>query len=95
MDNLTRLIGEAEISRQSNNNTVAAFLDVSSAYDNIKKNLLISILRNTGCPKLIRDYIKDWGQNRTTNFVINEDKVISRIVNKGLPQGGVLRRSII
>lgn len=90
LDNLTRLIGEAEISRQSNNNTVAAFLDVSSAYDNVKIDLLIAILRNKGCPKKIREYIKEWGRNRITNFVINEDKIITRTVNKGLPQGGVL-----
>lgn len=36
---------------------------------------------------VIVGYIDKWMRNRHTKFILNEDRVENRIVNKGLPQG--------
>lgn len=40
-------------------------------------------------------YIEEWGINRVTSkFVINEEESVTRIVNKVLPQEGVLNSTL-
>lgn len=40
INNLVNLIAEAELSMKTDSNTIAAFLDVSSAYDNVRIDIL-------------------------------------------------------
>lgn len=88
VDNLVRLTTDIEISRCTNRNMVAVFLDVSSAYDNVRTNILCDILENKDCPSRICKFIEGWMRNRCTYFAIGDEQVIKRVVNKGLPREG-------
>lgn len=90
VDNLTRLTADIEIMMKENGNTIAAFLDVSSVYDNVRRDIMIQKLLKEGCPKNLVRYINQWMKDRKTKFVISQEEEEWRIVNKGLPQEGVL-----
>lgn len=96
IDNLVDMISEIKINRDMNLNTVAAFLDVKSVYDNVRTDLMTDILVEKKCPSKITNYIDTWMRNRKNHskFIIQEDKEESRVVNKGLPQGGVLSSTL-
>lgn len=84
-DNLVRFTTDIELSRKLNRNTLAAFLDVNSAYDNVRANVLCDILREKKCPSKIVRYIDSWMRNRITKFVLGDDLIETRLVNKDLP----------
>ncbi|XP_036138908.1 uncharacterized protein LOC118644438 [Monomorium pharaonis] len=90
IDNLVRIVAEVEIGIKENKVPVAAFLDVSSAYDNVLRDILVGMLYKEGCPTRIVRYINEWMSNRIVSFVVNQEEEIKRHVYKGLPQGGVL-----
>lgn len=94
IDNLTRLTVDIHTSKQTNENLIVAFLDVKSAYDNVRTSILCDILKKKKCPSLIINYISVWMRDRVTKFILGDDKYETRIVNKGLPQGGVLSPSL-
>lgn len=73
-----------------NKSTIAAFLDVSSAYDNVCYEVMIQRLDESQCPTRIRNFIVTWMQERNVEFIIDSDQSIIRKVGKGLPQGAVL-----
>lgn len=87
VDNLVRLTTDIEISRRMNRSTIAVFLDVSSAYDNVRTNIICDILERKDCPSKIRNFVDGWMRNRLTHFAIGDDQVMVRLVNKRLPQG--------
>lgn len=89
VDNLVKLTADIEIMMKENSNTIAAFLDVSSAYDNVRKDILIPKLLKERCPKNLVRYINQWMKNRKTKFVISQEEEW-RAVNKSRPQGEVL-----
>lgn len=90
VDNLVRLSADIEISKRTNRNTIAVFLDVSLAYDNVWTNILCDILESRDCPSKIINFIDKWMRNRITTFAIGDEQVVKRVINKGLPQGSVL-----
>lgn len=90
IDNLVRLSSDIDISRRMDRNTIAVFLDVRSAYDNVRVRILCDILESKDCPYRIVKFIDRWMRNRDTSFCIGDDQIVRRVVNKGLPQGGVL-----
>lgn len=57
MDNLARLTADIEIMMKENRNTIVAFLDVSSVYDNVRRDIMIQKLLKEGCPKNLVRYI--------------------------------------
>lgn len=59
------------------------------AYDNVRKNVLINELQREKYPRNLMNY-NQWMKDKKTKFVISQE-VEWRIVNKGLPQGGVLK----
>lgn len=73
VDNLVRLTTDIEISRCTNRNTIAIFLDVSSAYDNVRTNILCDILENKGCPSRIINFVDKWMRNRYISFAIGDE----------------------
>ena len=87
-DNLTNLslyINEGFILKKS---TIAAFLDVKGAFDNVVCDILLNKLASIGCSYNLVIFIK---------FLIYERKIHSefidcchRLIHKGVPQGGVL-----
>lgn len=42
------------------------------------------------CPKYILRFVINWLYYRTTEFVINSNETVQRIVTRGLPRGAVL-----
>lgn len=90
VDNLVRLVAEAELSIQTERNTIVAFLDISSAYDNVKLDILIEKLKEKRFPNKIIKYIQEWGSGRETSFIVGEEETERSLVNKRLPQGGVI-----
>lgn len=94
VDSLVRFVTDVELSRQADRNTIAIFLDVSSAYDNVRTNVLVDTLLKKGCPSRIVRYIDAWMRNRDTRFIVGDEEVLRRVVNKGLSQGGVLSPSL-
>lgn len=89
-DSLVRFAVDIEIAMSTNRNTVAVFLDVNAAYDNVRTSVICDILKKKDCPIRIIKFIGRWVRNRVTNFAIGNEEVVKRTVNKGLPQGGVL-----
>lgn len=89
-ENLTQITTDIKIGMYKNQFTLAAFLDVTSAYDNVVYEKLIEILYNLGCPTNIVNFINEWLYYRETEFIINNRESDRRIVRKGLPQGAVL-----
>lgn len=76
---------------EQDSNTIAALLDVKSAYDNVQSSIMINILKIKGCPEKIRIFIEKWMKEREVEFIIdNEEGKEQRMVNRGLPQGGVI-----
>lgn len=60
----------------------AAFLDVSSAYDNVKGDILIKILKREKCPRRIIKYIEDWIWWRRIRFVVDEEEEEERSISR-------------
>lgn len=72
---------------ENQKDTLAVFLDVQGAFDNVDTNLLLNKLAEIGCSSKLISFINALIRCRTiyTNFT-NE----TRFVHKGVPQGGVL-----
>lgn len=69
--------------------TLAAFLDIEGAFNNIKTRSIISSLEESG----IKTFLTNWIQTMLTSRVINAslgDFSVRKTVNRGTPQGGVL-----
>lgn len=64
-------------------------MDISSAYDNVQKNILVKQLIEEKCSEKIVKYINKWLGGRVTIFIVEEISE-KRIVRQGVPQGGVL-----
>lgn len=65
-------------------------MDIRSAYDNVRRSILVNILQEKKCPEKMKKFVSEWMKDRKTRFIIQEDEIVERSVNKGLPQGGVL-----
>lgn len=89
-DNLLKLTMDIKIHIAQGCYVLAAFLDISSAYDNVRHSNLMKILMDKKCPIKISKFINEWLYSRETKFVINHNESTSKTVFKGLPQGAVL-----
>lgn len=69
---------------------MAAFLDVTSAYDNVLYKVLILKLIEIKCRNRIINMINTWMYERKVRFIKEKGKKVIRTVYKGLPQGAVL-----
>ena len=88
MDNLTNLTLNIEDSFSNNKDVLAAFLDVSGAFDNVNLEILLEKLAQIGCPVNLVQFIKFI----TFERLIHSQNIKNnpRKVYKGVPQGGVL-----
>lgn len=86
-DNLANLLLYVDTYLSKNQETLAAFLDVKSAFDEVNSQLLIDKIAAIGCPLPMVQFIK---------FLTDERQVFTahhstpRNIYKGVPQGGVL-----
>lgn len=88
IDNITDLTLKIENSFKSKQHTLATFLDISSAFDNVNCEVLLSILASYHCPEHIIKFIKFITHERLIHNEITGQS--HRKTNKGVPQGGVL-----
>lgn len=65
-------------------------MDIASAYDNVKRIILIEKLKKENCPEKIIKFVNEWMRERRVQFIISEKESETRILNQGLPQEGVL-----
>lgn len=89
-ENLTRLYADIKSARCKDRYTLVAYLDVTSAYDNVQYKSLIKKLIDLNCPANIVCFLSKWMYNRNVEFIIKNDEKCERVVSKGLPQGAVL-----
>ena len=87
-DNLTNILLYIERSFKCNRDVLAAFLDVSGAFDNVDLNLLLKCLADIECPSILLKFIKFLMFERTI-FTDSTGNTPGKVY-KGVPQGGVL-----
>lgn len=85
IDNLVRLIADVKVGFYEKKKTIAAFLDVESAYDNVRYGCLMEALIESGCPRKITQYVDQWFRDRIVKFEKEKGEYEIRPVNKGLP----------
>lgn len=90
MDNISIFTTDIRIAFSSNKSVVAAFLDISAAYDNVVITILKSKLLNLKVPIVLVNFIINLLSQRTITININDTTKVSRTLFKGLPQGSVL-----
>lgn len=89
MDSISILTTDIRIAFSSNAFVVAAFLDISAAYDNVVISILKRKLLDLKVPVILVKFIINVLSERIISLVSHDSK-ISRTVYKGLPQGSVL-----
>jgi ribonuclease HI len=89
-DCLSLLSTDIRISFEEKKNTLASFLDVSGAYDNVLLNVLCENLSGLQLPLEVVRIIWHLLKEKDLHFVFNGDIMETRIGRKGLPQGSVL-----
>lgn len=90
MDSLSVFTTDINLAFSENQSIVAAFLDVSAAYDNVLISVLKSKLVKLKVPCILTNFIINLLSIRYIFLITNQGTKISRTVFKGLPQGSVL-----
>lgn len=72
----------------SNRDTVAVFLDIKGAFDNVIPAILLQQLCDIGCSNLFIKFVSHLCLERYVTSAVNLE--VPRKVTKGVPQGGVL-----
>lgn len=89
MDNLSMLTTDIRISQSLNSYTLATFLDLSSAYDDVLINVLKKKLIKIKIPLKLVQFIINLLTERSI-IIHFSSKTINRKLWKGLPQGSVI-----
>ncbi|XP_024889477.1 uncharacterized protein LOC112465908 [Temnothorax curvispinosus] len=89
-DNLAKIVSDIRASLCVGEYTLAAFLDVSSAYDCVDYRIMLDKLIALDCPTGIVKFIANWLYRRKVRFIVNSREFVDRLVFKGLPQDAVL-----
>lgn len=89
LDCLARLVTHIQIGFSKNVSTVACFLDIDGAYNNVLIDRLVNILDEWRIGKSICNYIWNFLTERYLKITdeCDSNKVISRCTSKGLAQG--------
>lgn len=90
IDNLVKLTNDVHVGFATGKYTLAAFLDIESAYDRVDHTTLIEILKKKECPTMIVNYIINWLTDRTAKIIRRFEKPAEGRVTRGLPQGSIL-----
>ena len=88
VDNLITLKLKIEKSFIEKKGTLAAFLDVKAAFDNVNVDILLEKLAAISCPNNVIKFFKHLMHTRYIYSNFNENA--PRMVCKGVTQGGVL-----
>lgn len=89
-DNLCKLMVDINLAFSRNNYVVALFCDIKGAYDNVVPSIMFQELIKIGLPFRLVSALTFNIYER--NIIVKKDNKIigERVVNKGLPQGGIL-----
>lgn len=90
IDSLSIFTTDINLAFSNNLSVVAAFLDVSAAYDNVIIAVLKNKLMKLQVPSILVNFIINILSVRFIFVVTNQGSRLSRTVYKGLPQGSVL-----
>lgn len=60
-------------------------MDIASAYDNVKRIILIEKLKKENFPERIIKFVNEWMRERRVQFIISEKESETRILNQELP----------
>ena len=71
--------------------TTAVFIDVSNAFPSVwPEGLIYKLLNNNKIPKAYTKVIHSYLTDRSATVIIDEDRKITKQLNRGVPQGSVL-----
>jgi len=95
IDNLVTLTNRIHSAFLNNASTIAVFLDIAGAFDNVIPNILIQDilkqeLRNVGFPACFCKFIESLLAERLIYAVKNGDLSDPLITHKSTPQGSIL-----
>lgn len=88
VDNILNLSLYVQDGLRSGRDTVAVFLDVRGAFDNVVPKILLQQLVEIGCSQRFISFVSHLCLERFITSIINME--VPRRVTKGVPQGGVL-----
>lgn len=80
LDNVIELTIDVKNSFYEKKVVLATFLDVSSAYDSVKRDILINKLKKDKCPVKILKYIDDWIKWKKVKFIVGKEEDEERLV---------------
>lgn len=66
---------------------MVTFLDLSKAFDNVDITILLKIIIEKNFPPHITDWLFFYLSKRTVQLTLNDGSTVTKISNKGLPQG--------
>ncbi|CAH2091703.1 unnamed protein product [Euphydryas editha] len=90
LDSLVRLVSSVQIGFSQNIPTIACFLDIEGAYNNVSVGKVISILDELNIGKKMCSYLWEFLKERHLQIKCEESKkVLIRWTNKGLSQGDI------
>lgn len=69
---------------------ITIFIDLKKAFDTINHTILIKRLKNIGIRGKILEWFKNYLKQRTMLVRINGKDSVTRVINRGIPQGSIL-----
>ena len=89
-DLLLSLTDDLLVARDEKKFTVAVFIDLSKAFDNVQHQELLLVLQKNGIGGTALDWFENYLKNRQQRVVSNSSSSPVFMSNKGVPQGSVL-----
>lgn len=86
---LHELVSKIESSTQHGQYTLAAFLDIEGAFNNVKLSAIVDSLIKIGVEKPVYLWISQMLRTRVINSTVGET-TLRKLVDRGTPQGGVI-----
>jgi ribonuclease HI len=90
MDSIGIFTTDIRLAFTFNKSLIAAFLDISAAYDNANLYILRQKLQDLKIPAILCNFIINILIERSVILVLEDSAVLKRTTWKGLPQGSVL-----
>lgn len=79
-ENLMELVTDVRNSLYENKRVMAVFFYITSAYDNVQRNILVKQLMKEKCPEMIIKFVNKWLGDRRTRFIIGEEISEERVI---------------
>lgn len=90
MDSLGIFTADIRLAFSRNHSILAAFLDISSAYDHVIVSILKNKLSLLQIPPVFINFIVNMLSERSIHIIQEDSNIKSRLISRGLPQGSVL-----